>query len=37
MRNKRNIQKDIAVDGWVLTLLSPHNVSYGSTCQSAGN
>ena len=28
--------KDIAVDGWALTLLSPNNVSYGSTCQSIG-
>ena len=25
--------QDIAVDGWALTLLSPANVAYASTCQ----
>ena len=28
--------QDIAVDGWALTMLSRANVSYASTCQSAG-
>ncbi|KAJ7033133.1 acetyl-coenzyme A transporter 1-domain-containing protein [Mycena alexandri] len=28
--------QDIAVDGWVLTLLSPENLSYASTCQTIG-
>ncbi|KAG2442242.1 hypothetical protein HYH02_009726 [Chlamydomonas schloesseri] len=28
--------QDIAVDGWALTLLSPANVSYASTCQTVG-
>ncbi|KAF8491293.1 acetyl-coenzyme A transporter 1-domain-containing protein [Gautieria morchelliformis] len=28
--------QDIAVDGWALTLLSPENVSYASTCQTFG-
>ncbi|KAJ7664334.1 acetyl-coenzyme A transporter 1-domain-containing protein [Mycena polygramma] len=28
--------QDIAVDGWTLTLLSPENLSYASTCQTIG-
>jgi len=28
--------QDIAVDGWALTLLSPENLSYASTCQTIG-
>lgn len=28
--------QDIAVDGWALTLLSPENISYASTCQTFG-
>lgn len=28
--------QDIAVDGWALTLLSPPNVGYASTCQTIG-
>ena len=28
--------QDIAVDGWALTLLSPENVAYASTCQTVG-
>jgi len=28
--------QDIAVDGWALTLLSPANVGYASTCQTIG-
>ena len=28
--------QDIAVDGWALTLLSEHNITYASTCQSIG-
>ncbi|KIJ45087.1 hypothetical protein M422DRAFT_67250 [Sphaerobolus stellatus SS14] len=28
--------QDIAVDGWALTLLSPENVGYASTCQTFG-
>ncbi|GJJ13956.1 hypothetical protein Clacol_008213 [Clathrus columnatus] len=28
--------QDIAVDGWALTLLSPENLSYASTCQTFG-
>ncbi|KAF7329223.1 hypothetical protein MKEN_00182900 [Mycena kentingensis (nom. inval.)] len=28
--------QDIAVDGWALTLLSPDNLSYASTCQTIG-
>jgi MFS family permease len=28
--------QDIAVDGWALTLLSPENLSYASTCQTVG-
>jgi len=28
--------QDIAVDGWALTLLSPRNVGYASTCQTIG-
>ncbi|GLI67167.1 hypothetical protein VaNZ11_011380 [Volvox africanus] len=28
--------QDIAVDGWALTLLSPANMSYASTCQTVG-
>lgn len=28
--------QDIAVDGWALTLLSPQNVGYASTCQTIG-
>lgn len=27
---------DIAVDGWALTLLSPENLSFASTCQTIG-
>ena len=28
--------QDIAVDGWALTMLSPENVGYASTCNSVG-
>lgn len=28
--------KDIAVDGWALTMLSRENVGYASTCNSVG-
>lgn len=28
--------QDIAVDGWALTMLSPRNVGYASTCNSVG-
>lgn len=28
--------KDIAVDGWALTMLSRQNVGYASTCNSVG-
>ncbi|KAJ7722661.1 acetyl-coenzyme A transporter 1-domain-containing protein [Mycena maculata] len=28
--------QDVAVDGWALTLLSPENLSYASTCQTIG-
>lgn len=27
---------DVAVDGWALTLLSPENLGYASTCQTIG-
>ena len=29
--------QDIAVDGWALTMLSPENVGYASTCNSVRN
>ncbi|KAI2795945.1 hypothetical protein BLOT_016298, partial [Blomia tropicalis] len=28
--------QDVAVDGWALTMLKPHNVGYASTCNSVG-
>ena len=31
-----SISKDIAVDGWALTMLSRENVGYASTCNSVG-
>ncbi len=30
------VLQDIAVDGWALTMLKPHNVGYASTCNSVG-
>lgn len=31
-----SVSKDIAVDGWALTMLSRENVGYASTCNSVG-
>ena len=31
-----SVCKDIAVDGWALTMLSRENVGYASTCNSVG-
>jgi PAT family acetyl-CoA transporter-like MFS transporter 1 len=28
--------QDVAVDGWALTMLSPENVGYASTCNAVG-
>jgi PAT family acetyl-CoA transporter-like MFS transporter 1 len=36
MLNFLAASQDVAVDGWALTMLSPENVGYASTCNAVG-